>query len=136
MMENGKKSLNKETSQIHLNKDNLEIVLKTVLWYGSGYHSRYTSIPIKIVKDIFEINNPFELQKLYNILNSDNGKLGVYGVCFVGGSIEMENMLETPILVLSNNKGLAIRTIVYSFKDDIDDVSIAIEDFIYDLLNV
>lgn len=135
-MENGKKSLNKETSQIHLNKDNLEIVLKTVLWYGSGYHSRYTSIPIKIVKDIFEINNPFELQKLYNILNSDNGKLGVYGVCFVDGSIEMENMLETPILVLSNNKGLAIRTIVYSFKDDIDDVSIAIEDFVYDLLNV
>lgn len=119
---------------IKLNKFNLEIVLKAIAWYGSGYHGRHTSIPFKVVKEIFEIDKPNELQKLYNMLDLDNEELGVYMPCFADNTIEMEEMKEAPISLLNASRSLAMRAIVYSLKDDPDEVVMGVSDFMNDLL--
>lgn len=127
-------SREKTINGIPLNKFNLEIVLKAIVWYGSGCHGRNTSIPFKVVKEIFEINDATTLQKLYNMLDLNSEDLGVYSVCFADNTIEMENMDEAPVALLNASRSLAIRAIVYSTKDDLDDVAIFVSDFMNDLL--
>lgn len=45
-----------------LDKFNLELVLQAILWYGTGYHSRNTTIKIDLLKDIFEITTAEAIQ--------------------------------------------------------------------------
>jgi len=133
MMEHGKNASSLGNG-IPLNKFNLEIVLKAILWYGSGCHGRITSISFNVVKSIFEIDNARDLQKLYNMLDLNSEELGVYSVCFADNNIEMENMSEAPVALLNTSRSLAMRAIVYSQKDDLDDISISVSDFMNDLL--
>lgn len=133
MMEVGKNTSSLGNG-IPLNKFNLEIVLKAILWYGSGCHGRIKSIPFKVVKEVFEIDNASDLQKLYNLLDLDREELGVYGVCFADNTIEMEDMKEAPVALLNASRSLAMRAIVYSRKDDLDDISISVSGFMNDLL--
>lgn len=114
-----------------LNKFNLELVLQAILWYGTGYHSRETSIKIDLLKDIFEITTAEDLQKLYNLLGQSSTR--IYGVCFADGTVEMYPINECPIYFLSHNLALANRSIIYSFKDDLDDAGIFVTEFFMDL---
>ena len=70
-----------------LDEVNLELVLQAILWYGTGNHSRNTTIKIDLLKDIFEITTPEDLQKLYNLLGDKSER--IYGVCFVDCTVEM-----------------------------------------------
>lgn len=114
-----------------LDKFNLELVLQAILWYGTGYHSRNTSIKIDLLKDIFEITTAEDLQKLYNLLCDKSNR--IYGTCFADGTVEMYPINECPIYFLSHNLALANRSIIYSFKDDLDDAGIFVTEFFTDL---
>lgn len=127
-------SREKTIDGIPLNKFNLGIVLKAIEWYGSGCHGRNTSIPFKVVKEVFEINDATTLQKLYNMLDLNSKELGVYSICFADNTIEMENMNEAPVAVLNASRSLAIRAITYSLRSDLDEVIIGTSDFMNDLL--
>lgn len=114
-----------------LDKFNLELVLQAILWYGTGYHSRETSIKIDLLKDIFEITTAEDLQKLYNLLGQSSAR--IYGVCFADGTVEMNPIKECPIYFLSHDLALTNRSIIYSFKDDLDDAGIFVTEFFTDL---
>lgn len=114
-----------------LNKFNLELVLQAILWYGTGNHSRNTTIKIDLLKDIFEITRPKDLQKLYNLLGDKSER--IYGVCFTDGTVEMYPINECPIYLLSFDPALTNRSIIYSFKDDLDDAAIFVTEFFKDL---
>lgn len=114
-----------------LDKFNLELVLQAILWYGTGYHSRETSIKIDLLKDIFEITTAEDLQKLYNLLGQPSVR--IYGVCFADGTVEMYPIKECPIYFLSHDLALTNRSIIYSFKDDLDDAGIFVTEFFTDL---
>lgn len=114
-----------------LDKFNLELVLQAILWYGTGYHGRNTTIKIDLLKDIFEITTPEDLQKLYNLLGDKSNR--IYGVCFTDGTVEMYPINEYPIYFLSHNVALTNRSIIYSFKDDLDDAGIFVTEFFMDL---
>ena len=114
-----------------LDEVNLELVLQAILWYGTGNHSRNTSIKIDLLKDIFEITTPEDLQKLYNLLGDKSER--IYGVCFVDGTVEMYPINECPIYLLSFDPTLTNRSIIYSFKDDLDDAAIFVTEFFKDL---
>ena len=114
-----------------LDEVNLELVLQAILWYGTGNHSRNTSIKIDLLKDIFEITKPEDLQKLYNLLGDKSER--IYSVCFVDGTIEMYPINECPIYLLSFDPALTNRSIIYSFKDDLDDAAIFVTEFFKDL---
>lgn len=101
-----------------LDKFNLELVLQAILWYGTGYHSRNTTIKI-------------DLQKLYNLLGDKSNR--IYGVCFADGTVEMYPIKECPIYFLSHDLALTNRSIIYSFKDDLDDAGIFVTEFFMDL---
>ena len=114
-----------------LDEVNLELVLQAILWYGTGNHSRNTTIKIDLLKDIFEITKPEDLQKLYNLLGDKSER--IYGVCFVDGTVEMYPINECPIYLLSFDPALTNRSIIYSFKDDLDDAGIFVTEFFTDL---
>lgn len=114
-----------------LDEVNLELVLQAILWYGTGYHSRNTTIKIDLLKDIFEITTPEDLQKLYNLLGDKSER--IYGVCFTDGTVEMYPIKECPIYLLSFDPALTNRSIIYSFKDDLDDAAIFVTEFFKDL---
>ena len=114
-----------------LDEVNLELVLQAILWYGTGNHSRNTTIKIDLLKDIFEITTPEDLQKLYNLLGDKSER--IYGVCFVDGTVEMYPINECPIYLLSFDPTLTNRSIIYSFKDDLDDAAIFVTEFFKDL---
>ena len=114
-----------------LDEANLELVLQAILWYGTGNHSRNTSIKIDLLKDIFEITKPEDLQKLYNLLGDKSER--IYGVCFTDGTVEMYPIKECPIYLLSFDPALTNRSIIYSFKDDLDDAAIFVTEFFKDL---
>lgn len=114
-----------------LDEVNLELVLQAILWYGTGNHSRNTSIKIDLLKDIFEITTPEDLQKLYNLLGDKSER--IYGVCFTDGTVEMYPINECPIYLLSFDPALTNRSIIYSFKDDLDDAAIFVTEFFKDL---
>lgn len=114
-----------------LDKFNLELVLQAILWYGTGYHSRNTTIKIDLLKDIFEITTAEDLQKLYNLLGDKSNR--IYGTCFADGTIEMYPINECPIYFLSHDLALTNRSIIYSFKDDLDDAGIFVTEFFTDL---
>ena len=114
-----------------LDKFNLELVLQAILWYGTGYHSRNTTIKIDLLKDIFEISTAEDLQKLYNLLGDKSER--IYGVCFTDGTVEMYPINECPIYFLSHDLALTNRSIIYSFKDDLDDAGIFVTEFFTDL---
>ena len=114
-----------------LDEVNLELVLQAILWYGTGNHSRNTTIKIDLLKDIFEITTPEDLQKLYNLLGDKSER--IYGVCFVDGTVEMYPINECPIYLLSFDPALTNRSIIYSFKDDLDDAAIFVTEFFKDL---
>ena len=114
-----------------LDEVNLELVLQAILWYGTGNHSRNTSIKIDLLKDIFEITKPEDLQKLYNLLGGKSER--IYSVCFVDGTVEMYPINECPIYLLSFDPALTNRSIIYSFKDDLDDAAIFVTEFFKDL---
>ena len=114
-----------------LDEVNLELVLQAILWYGTGNHSRNTTIKIDLLKDIFEITKPEDLQKLYNLLGDKSER--IYGVCFVDGTVEMYPINECPIYLLSFDPALTNRSIIYSFKDDLDDAAIFVTEFFKDL---
>ena len=114
-----------------LDEVNLELVLQAILWYGTGNHSRNTSIKIDLLKDIFEITKPEDLQKLYNLLGDKSER--IYSVCFVDGTVEMYPINECPIYFLSFDPALTNRSIIYSFKDDLDDAAIFVTEFFKDL---
>lgn len=109
----------------------MELVLQAILWYGTGYHSRNTTIKIDLLKDIFEITTAEDLQKLYNLLGDKSNK--IYSVCFADGTVEMYPINECPIYFLSHNPALTNRSIIYSFKDDLDDAGIFVTEFFTDL---
>ena len=114
-----------------LDKFNLELVLQAILWYGTGYHSRNTTIKIDLLKDIFEITTPEDLQKLYNLLGDKSER--IYGVCFTDGTVEMYPIKECPIYLVSHDPALTNRSIIYSFKNDLDDAGIFVTEFFNDL---
>lgn len=114
-----------------LDKFNLELSLQAILWYGTGYHSRETSIKIDLLKDIFEITTAEDLQKLYNLLGQSSAR--IHGVCFADGTVEMNPIHACPIYLLSRDFALTNRSIIYSFKDDLDDASIFVTEFFTDL---
>ena len=114
-----------------LDEVNLELVLQAILWYGTGNHSRNTSIKIDLLKDIFEVTKPEDLQKLYNLLGDKSER--IYSVCFVDGTVEMYPINECPIYLLSFDPALTNRSIIYSFKDDLDDAAIFVTEFFKDL---
>lgn len=114
-----------------LDEVNLELVLQAILWYGTGNHSRNTSIKIDLLKDIFEITRPEDLQKLYNLLGDKSER--IYSVCFVDGTVEMYPINGCPIYLLSFDPALTNRSIIYSFKDDLDDAAIFVTEFFKDL---
>ena len=114
-----------------LDEVNLELVLQAILWYGTGNHSRNTTIKIDLLKDIFEITTAEDLQKLYNLLGDKSER--IYGVCFVDGTVEMYPINECPIYLLSFDPALTNRSIIYSFKDDLDDAAIFVTEFFKDL---
>ena len=114
-----------------LDKFNLELALQAILWYGIGYHSRNTTIKIDLLKDIFEITTAEDLQKLYNLLGDKSNR--IYGTCFADGTVEMYPINECPIYFLSHDLALTNRSIIYSFKDDLDDASIFVTEFFTDL---
>ena len=114
-----------------LDEVNLELVLQAILWYGTGNHSRNTSIKIDLLKDIFEITKLEDLQKLYNLLGDKSER--IYSVCFVDGTVEMYPIKECPIYLLSFDHALTNRSIIYSFKDDLDDACIFVTEFFNDL---
>ena len=114
-----------------LDEVNLELVLQAILWYGTGNHSRNTTIKIDLLKDIFEITKLEDLQKLYNLLG-DKSEI-IYSVCFADGTVEMYSINECPIYLLSFDPALTNRSIIYSFKDDLDDAAIFVTEFFKDL---
>lgn len=114
-----------------LDKFNLELVLQAILWYGTGYHSRNTTIKIDLLKDIFEITTAEDLQKLYNLLGDKSNR--IYSVCFGDGTVEMYPIKECPIYLVSHDPALTNRSIIYSFKDDLDDAGIFVTEFFNDL---
>lgn len=116
-----------------LDEVNLELALQAILWYGTGNHSRNTTIKIDLLKDIFEITTAEDLQKLYNLLSDKSNR--IYSVCFADGTVEMYPINECPIYFLSFDPALANRSIIYSFKDDLDDASIFVTEFFTDLRN-
>lgn len=116
-----------------LDEVNLELALQAILWYGTGNHSRNTTIKIDLLKDIFEITTAEDLQKLYNLLSDKSNR--IYNVCFADGTVEMYPINECPIYFLSFDPALANRSIIYSFKDDLDDASIFVTEFFTDLRN-
>ena len=113
-----------------LNKFNLESVIQAILWYGTGNHSCNTIIKIDLLMDIFEITTLEDLQKLYNLLMDKS--IRIREVCFEDGTIEMCPINECPISLLSLNPLLANRSIIYSFKDDLDDAIIFTAEFFTD----
>lgn len=108
-----------------LDKFNLELVLQAILWYGTGYHSRNTTIKIDLLKDIFEITTAEDL------LGDKSER--IYGVCFTDGTVEMYPIKECPIYLVSHDPSLTNRSIIYSFKDDLDDAGIFVTEFFNDL---
>lgn len=114
-----------------LDKFNLELVLQAILWYGTGYHGRNTAIKIDLLKNIFEITTPEDLQKLYNLLGDKSER--IYGVCFTDSTVEMYPIKECPIYLVSHDPALTNRSIIYSFKDDLDDAGIFVTEFFNDL---
>ena len=114
-----------------LNKFNVELVLQAILWYGTGNHSQYTSIKIDLLKDIFNITTAVELQNLYNILGQHSER--IYGVCFADGTVEMYPIKECNIHLLGHDISLANRSIICSFKDNIDNATTFITEFFTDL---
>ena len=113
-----------------LNKFNLELALQAILWYGIGIHSCNTSIKIDLLKDIFEITTLGDLQKLYNLLMDKS--IRIHEVSFEDGTIEMCPINKCPISLLLLNPLLVNRSIIYSFKDDLDDASIFTTEFFTD----
>ena len=114
-----------------LDKFNLELALQAMLWSGTGYHSSNSSLMIDLLKDIFEITTAEDLQKLYNLLGDKSNR--IYGVCFADGTVEMYPINECPIYFLSHDLALTNRSIIYSFKDDLDDAGIFVTEFFTDL---
>ena len=84
-----------------------------------------------MLKDIFEITTPEDLQKLYNLLGDKSER--IYGVCFTDGTVEMYPIKECPIYLVSHDPALTNRSIIYSFKDDLDDAGIFVTEFFNDL---
>lgn len=113
-----------------LNKFNLELALQAILWYGTGNHSCNTIIKIDLLKDIFEIATLGDLQKLYNLLMDKS--IRIREVCFEDGTIEMCPINECPISLLLLNSLLTNRSIMYSFKDDLNNAIISTTEFFND----
>ena len=113
-----------------LNKFNLESVLQAILWYGTGNHSCNTIIKIDLLMDIFEITTLEDLQKLYNLLMDKS--IRIREVCFEDGTIEMCPINECPISLLLLNSLLTNRSIMYSFKDDLNNAIISTTEFFND----
>ena len=113
-----------------LNKFNLELALQAILWYGTGNHSCNNIIKIDLLKDIFEIATLGDLQKLYNLLMDKS--IRIREVCFEDGTIEMCPINECPISLLLLNSLLTNRSIMYSFKDDLNNAIISTTEFFND----
>lgn len=113
-----------------LNKFNLELALQAILWYGTGNHSCNTIIKIDLLKDIFEIATLGDLQKLYNLLMDKS--IRIREVCFEDSTIEMCPINECPISLLLLNSLLTNRSIMYSFKDDLNNAIISTTEFFND----
>ena len=56
-----------------------------------------------------------------------------YGTCFTDGTVEMYPIKECPIYLVSHDPALTNRSIIYSFKDDLDDAGIFVTEFFNDL---
>lgn len=84
-----------------------------------------------IFSKIFEITTAEDLQKLYDLLGDKSNR--IYGVCFADGTVEMYPINECPIYFLSHDLALTNRSIIYSFKDDLDDAGIFVTEFFTDL---
>ena len=113
-----------------LNKFNLELALQAILLYGTGNHSCNNIIKIDLLKDIFEIATLGDLQKLYNLLMDKS--IRIREVCFEDGTIEMCPINECPISLLLLNSLLTNRSIMYSFKDDLNNAIISTTEFFND----
>lgn len=123
---------------IEINKENINVAVKAILWYGTGCHSRCTDLNLEMLEKVFEVESNQERQAFYNCLESENIEIN-----HEYSYLKCEPIKEAPIKECCGFYALAVRAILYSYKyeqlyyeddsDDIDDACIGVATFIQDM---
>lgn len=122
-------------SALAINKENVNIAINTILWYGSGCHGRCTDINVQVLMRIFDCNDYNSIQTVYNTL-TDYQLETKYEYPFIKCP---QKLTSPPIKECRKNIPLAIRAILYSLQydnlvvNDIDDAAIAMSTFYNDI---
>lgn len=122
-------------SALAINKENVNIAINTILWYGSGCHGRCTDINVQVLMRIFDCDDYNSIQTVYNTL-TDYQLETRYGYPFIKCP---QKLTLAPIKECRKNIPLAIRAILYSLQydnlavNDIDDAAIAMSTFYNDM---
>lgn len=117
-----------------INKENVDVALNAIVWYGIGYHGRETTIDLSLLIDIFEIEESEDLNKLYDLL-VENSLVETIdsGLFCTDESISVRYISHAPIDKVKKNIPLAIRSVLYSLKEDIDDQCIYMTELMNDI---
>lgn len=124
-----------ECSSLVINKENINIAINTILWYGSGCHGRCIDINVQVLMRTFDCDDYNSIQAVYNAL-TDYQLETKYEYSFIKCP---QKLTSAPIKECRKNIPLAIRAILYSLQDDnlvvndIDDAAIAMSTFYNDM---
>lgn len=126
-------------SALNINKENVDIAINAILWYGSGWHGRNTDIDVQILMQTFDCNDYNSIQAVYNALI--DYQLETKCEYITKNFIKCpQKLISAPIKECRKNVPLAVRAILYSLQDDkyssitdIDDAAIAMAVFYNDM---
>lgn len=118
-----------------INKENINIAINAILWYGSGCHGRCADIDVQALTRTFDCDDYNSIQAVYNTL-TDYQLETTYEYVLVKCP---QKLTSAPIKECRKNVPLAIRAILYSLQydnlvvNDIDDAAIAMSTFYNDI---
>ena len=101
-------------SALAINKENINIVINTILWYGSGCHGRCIDINVQVLMRTFDCDDYNSIQAVYNALTDYQLEIK-YEYPFIKC---LRKLTSAPIKECRKNIPLAIRAILYSLQYD------------------